>query len=64
MVYKDPEYSKKYYRNVLKEKMESRKGFCEVCGKHLFGWNVDKHHKQSKKHRLLLEEISTNSTEK
>ena len=63
MVYSDPEYSKKYYRNVLKQKMESKKGFCEVCHKHLYGLNVDKHHKQSKKHSLLLEAMDNSPEE-
>jgi hypothetical protein len=53
MVYKDPEYSKKYYRNVLKEKMENQISYCDVCKKELRGWNVAKHFKYSKKHHNL-----------
>jgi hypothetical protein len=42
-------YQKKYYENVLREKMKNTIVHCDVCNLDFAGWNFYKH-KQSKKH--------------
>jgi len=60
------EYKQQYYREVMKDKIISRKSYCDICNKSLTGWNVDKHRYslQHKKNCMSEEELTLYYEEK